>query len=507
VTEGQHNIAWWVRRQAELAPGRTALEFGDEAFDFKSLDERAARCAGSMAGLGVGPGDRVGALLSNRPEYVDVFLACARLGAVLVPLSTHLAPPELEFIANDSGLRVLIYEGARAETVKAFAPSTAIAAALAVGEGPDPSYEAALAGSDPSLPIADVSEDDVLAIFYTSGTTGLPKGAMLTHKNIFWTNLNMVLALDIVREERSLVVLPLFHVGGWNVNTLAVWWKGGRVVLEPSFEPDRVLDLIDRGCITSIMGVPTIYQRLADHPRFDDTDFSSLRLCICGGAPLSVSLIERWHERDVPFTQGYGLTEAAPNCLFLPPEDAVAKAGAAGRPYFFVDVEVFDQDDEPVGPAGTGEIVVRGPSVMKGYWRRPEETRAALRGGWLRTGDVGRIDEDGYIYVVDRVKDIYISGGENVYPAEVEKVLVGHPSVAEVAIIAVADRDWGEVGRAVVVFKEGRSTTQAELTNWLEGRLARFKLPRTYVFVDALPRNATGKLLKGEIRARYGDSE
>jgi acyl-CoA synthetase (AMP-forming)/AMP-acid ligase II len=277
-------------------------------------------------------------------------------------------------------------------------------------------------------------------------------------------------------------------------------------VLEASFDPERVLQLIDAGLVTGIMGVPTIYQRLAEHPIFDSTDMSSLRWCVCGGAPLSVSLIRKYHERDVPFTQGYGLTEAAPNCLFLPPEDSIAKAGAAGLPYFFVDVEVHDDEDEPVGAGGRGEIVVRGPSVMKGYWRRPEQTADALRGGWLRTGDVGLVDEDGYIFVVDRVKDMYISGGENVYPAEIEKVLCEHPGVAEAAVIGISDERWGEAGRAVIVLRAGSAPDEAGLSAWLAERLAKFKIPTSFVFADSLPRNATGKLLKPELREMYGET-
>jgi fatty-acyl-CoA synthase len=500
-------MAFWPARQAELAPARVALEVGDRSYTFAELEDRAARCAGALSGMGVGLGDRVGAFLHNGVEYVDVLLACARLGAILVPLSTRLAPAELEFLANDAGIGTLVYDGELAETVKAFRHGTGIGSALAVGEADDPSYDTAVGSAAAHQPLEDVSPDDVLAIFYTSGTTGRPKGAMLTHGNFFWTNLNMTLALDLTRDERSLVVLPMFHVGGWNVNTFSVWWKGGRVILERSFDPDRVLRLIAERGITSVMGVPTIYQVLAEHPDFDRTDLSSVRFCICGGAPLPVPLIRTYQDRGILFMQGYGLTEAAPNCLILPPEEAVRRAGAAGRPYFFADVRVVDAEDREVAPGGSGEVVVRGPSVMKGYWRRPDETADALRGGWLRTGDVGRVDEDGYVFIVDRVKDMYISGGENVYPAEVEHVLAAHPAVAEAGVIGVADERWGESGRAVVVVRAGEDTTEDALVAFCAERLAKFKVPRDVVFSpEPLPRNATGKLLKQELRARFGDA-
>ncbi len=497
------NFAFLIARQAQLVPDRIALRTPVADYSFGDLDERAARCAGALLTRGVGPGDRVAALLNNGVEYVDLLLACARLGAILVPLSTRLAPPELEYITNDSGARVLVFDAELLETVKAFGPATEITTALAVGAGEDPSYEDALTLSIPVESIERVVPDDVLAIFYTSGTTGRPKGAMLTHGNFFWTNLNIGLALDLQRDERSLVVLPMFHVGGWNVNTFAVWWKAGCVALESGFDAGRVLELVEGDGITSMMGVPAIYQALADHPRWLEADLSSLRICVCGGAPLPLELIRRYHDRGLAFTQGYGLTEAAPNCLLLPPEDAVRKAGAAGRPYFFADVRVFDPDDRAVGPNETGEIVVRGPSVMKGYWRKREETQIALHGGWLRTGDIGQVDDEGYIYIVDRIKDMFISGGENVYPAEIEKLLAEHPAVAEAAVIGVPDHRWGEVGLGVIVLKEDWASSALELEGWLELRVGRFKVPRYFAFVESLPRNATGKVIKAELVARF----
>jgi acyl-CoA synthetase (AMP-forming)/AMP-acid ligase II len=501
MTFAHQSIGLWPARRAELTPDRVAIEFEGRRVTYRELDERSARFAGALAASGIGPGDRVGALLDNGVEYAEVFLGAARLGAILVPLSTRLAPPELEFMANDSGAAALVYGESHAAALAGIRSNLGVKSAWVVGTGDDPSYEEALAAADPAPTPQPCGPDDVLAIFYTSGTTGRPKGAMLTHGNFLWTNLNMVLALDLTHDERSLVVLPMFHVGGWNVNTLAVWWKGGTVVLEPGFDADRVLSLIEGG-VTSVMGVPTIYQVLADHPRFASADLSSLRVAVCGGAPLGVPLIRRYQERGVKFVQGYGLTEAAPNCLMLPPEDAERKAGAAGRPYFFADVRVVDADDRPVPPGGTGEVVVRGPSVMAGYWERPEETAAALRGGWLRTGDAARLDEEGYVWIVDRIKDMYISGGENVYPAEVEHVLGSHPAVAEAAVIGVPDERWGETGRAIVVLRS--PATAEDLQAHCRERLAKFKVPASVVFADALPRNATGKLLKPEIRAAWG---
>ena len=491
------NVATWLSRRALLSPDHVALEVGSDSFTYRVLDDRVARAAGALAGAGVARGDRVALALDNSVAYVESFLACAALGAIAVPISTRLTEAESRFLIEDAGCSLAVADP--------------VHAGLAVGEPlkdvllTGSTYDAARDAADPIAPIG-VGQDDVVAIFYTSGTTGRPKGAMLTHGNFFWTNLNMVIALGLTEAERSLVVLPMFHVGGWNINTLSVWLAGGTVVLTDGFDAPRALATIADRRVTLMMGVPAVYAMLADDPGFAGADLDSLRLCVCGGAPLPVSLIERYRARRVPFTQGYGLTEAAPNCLFLPPEDAVAKAGAAGRPYFFVDVQVVDDDGRPVAPGGTGEVVVAGPSVMAGYWGLPEESAEALRDGWLHTGDVGRIDADGVIWIVDRLKDMYISGGENVYPAEVEKVLHAHPAIAEAAVIGIPDERWGEVGRAIVVARDGAEVTADEVRSHCAEHLAKFKVPADVVFTDVLPRNATGKLLKPAIREAFGGS-
>ena len=497
------SVGFWLARRASLTPNRVAIRTGGRDITYRELDDRAARLAGALTTTGVGPGDRVAALLTNGNEYVEAMFACARVGAILVPLSFRLAAPELAFMVNDSGSSVLIYGEEWTALAQGFRRETGLKAAYVVGAGPDPSYEDALSAADPVLEPRAVASDDVLAIFYTSGTTGQPKGAMLTHGNFFWTNLCMVLAFGFYQDERTLVILPMFHVGGWNANAMATWWNGGTVVLEKSFDPAGTLATIERERITSMLGVPTMYQMMADDPTFAGADLSSIRDFLCGGAPLPVALIDRYQARGLGFIQGYGLTEAAPNCLILPREDSVRKAGAAGRPYFYADVRVVDGDGNEVGPGGSGEIVVGGPGVMKGYWNRPDATAETLRGGWLHTGDVGAIDDEGYVTIVDRVKDMYISGGENVYPAEVEKVLAGHPAIAEAAVIGVTDERWGESGRAIVVLRSGADGDPEEIKRFCSERLAKFKVPSSVVFTDVLPRNPTGKLLKPELRERF----
>ena len=305
-------------------------------------------------------------------------------------------------------------------------------------------------------------------------------------------------------REIVLQVLPQYHIGGWNVQSLLAWWAGATVVLEPAFDAERALALIAEKRVTTMMGVPATYLFMAEHPSFASADLSSLRLAVVGGAPMPESLLETWKERGLEIVQGYGLTEAAPNVLCLPPEDASRKVGFAGKPYAHVDVALRDlvTGEHLDGPA-TGELVVRGPNVFAGYWRNPEATAATFEGGWLLTGDIAERDLEGYYRIAGRLKDLVISGGENVYPAEIEDVLHAHPAVAEAAVIGVPDERWGEVCTAYVALRPGAGCDEAELLDWCRPRLARFKVPRTVHFTDALPRSGVGKVLKGELRAAW----
>nr|MBA3432566.1 AMP-binding protein [Actinomycetota bacterium] len=335
----------------------------------------------------------------------------------------------------------------------------------------------------------------------TSGTTGKPKGAVLTHANCFWTNLSLDRTSGIADDDVVLQVLPQFHSGGWNVQPLLAWWKGAKVVLEPTFDPARALRLIEEKRVTTMMGVPATYLFMSEQPEFAEVDLSSLRLAVVGGAPMPESLLRTWHERGVGIVQGYGLTEAAPNVLCLPPEDAVRKLGFAGKPYPHVDVALRDPSTgELVDGEATGELVVKGPNVFAGYWRNPEATEAAFADGWLLTGDLAERDDEGYFRIVGRIKDLVISGGENVYPAEIEDVLHAHPAVAEAAVVGVPDERWGEACVAFVTLRPGLVADEDELLEWCRVALARFKVPKAVRFVDALPRSAMDKVLKDELR-------
>ena len=476
----------WIRDRARTMPARVAIDCRGVETTYAELDERSDRLAAGLLEAGVSPGDRVATLTAASPEHVVVFFACAKAGLILMPLNTRLAAPELRYQLEEAEPSVLLCSDEFADLGASLHERTAAVEELAVQE---------------HKPLLDPEDGDGLLLVYTSGTTGKPKGALLTHANCFWTNLSFDRVAGLSAEDTVLQVLPQFHVGGWNVQPLLAWWKGATVVLEPSFEPARALRLIAEQRVTTMMGVPATYLFLAQEPGFADADLTSLRLAVVGGAQMPEALLETWHERGVDIVQGYGLTEAAPNVLCLSPEDARRKLGYAGKPYPHVDVALRDPESGALldGPA-TGELLVRGPNVFAGYWRDPDATAAVLRDGWLATGDVAERDLEGFYRIAGRLKELVISGGENVYPAEIESVLHDHPAVAEAAVVGVPDERWGEACAAFVVLREGMSATGDELRAHCGERLARFKVPRTVALVDELPRSPLGKGLKDALR-------
>lgn len=467
-------VGRWLGDRARNTPSRTAIDYDGRLVPYAELDAGADAFAGAFAAAGLKRGDRVATLTGNSPEHVMVFFACARLGLILLPLSWRLSPAELRYQLDDAEPALFLVEDAYDEagvaTGHAFERLV-----LEVGVRPQ------------DLSAEDVSEEDGLLLIYTSGTTGKPKGALLTHANCFWTNVGFDAATGVHGDDVVLQLLPQFHVGGWNVQSLLAWLKGATVLLERQFDAGRVLRLIEEKRVTTMMGVPPIYLFLAQHPDFTQADLSSLERVVVGGAPMPEPLLETWAARGTAIVQGYGLTEAAPNVLCLAPEDAVRKLGYAGKPYPFVDVRLGDDD----------ELQVRGPNVFPGYWRNPEATRDAFTAdGWLRTGDVAECDDEGCYRIKGRLKDMYISGGENVYPAEVEAVLHEHPRVLDAAVVGRPDERWGEVGVAFVV---AESATEEELIDWCAARLARFKVPTSVRFVAEVPRNSLGKIQKQQL--------
>jgi fatty-acyl-CoA synthase len=466
----QHTIDKIIRDRARITPGRIAIEEPGRTWTYADLDARSDELARALS-----PGERVSTLTGNSGEHVALMFACAKAGAILHPISWRLAPAEVAFQLDDAEPAFFVVEeehrelGEAALALASVQPAGTLAAAPAArGDGP--------------------SDHDPLLLIYTSGTTGKPKGALLTHANCFWTNLSFDLATGIRPDDVVLQVLPQFHCGGWNVQAILAWWKGARLILERGFDPSRALDLIERARVTTVMGVPAHYLFMSQEPRFAEADLGSLRLAVVGGAPMPEALLDVWAARGVDIVQGYGLTEAAPNVLCLPPEDARRRAGYAGKPYPYVTCELSDEN----------ELLVRGPNVFPGYWRNEEGTRAAFRDGWLLTGDIADRDGEGNYRILGRLKDMIVSGGENVYPAEIEAVLHDHPAVVDAAVVGVADERWGEAAAAFVVAE--RPVSEDELRQHCVERLARFKVPRSFAFVDELPRNSMGKIQKSELK-------
>ncbi len=508
-----NGVGSWIARRARRTPERVAVMHGEDVATYAQLDDRVTRLAHGLRGLGVRRGDRVAYLGPNHPAFLETLFAAGTLGAILVPLNTRLAVPELAGHLSGSLPRVLIYGPAQAVAVAELRAGPGVPDVVALPGSPGPAdrghgYEELLAGGADWTIDEPVGLDDPFLIMYTSGTTGGAKGATLTHGNITWNALNVVVDADFRQDEVALVVAPLFHTAALNMLCLPALLKGGAVLIEPGFEPGRALELIGRHRVTSLFGVPAIYDAMAAHPAWAAADLSSLRMLLCGGAPVPDATIRTYTGRGLAFIQGYGMTEASPGALLLDAAHVQAKAGSAGVPHFFTEVRVARPDLSEAAPGETGEILVAGPNVMRGYWNQPEATAAALASGteetWLRSGDAGIADADGYVFVVDRMKDMIISGGENVYPAEVENALREHPAIADCGVIGVPDARWGEVGRAVVVLRPGAQASEDELLGFLDGRIARYKIPKSVRYAGELPRTGTGKILKKQLRETHG---
>jgi fatty-acyl-CoA synthase len=495
-------VGSWPARRARMTPRLTAIVHAERALTYAALADRVTRLAHALRGVGVGSGDRVAYVGPNHPALAETLFAAGLLGAVFVPLNTRLAVPELAYNLDDSGAETLIWAPELAEAVAELRDTVKVREYIAVADG----YEQLLAAAD-SAPLDEpVGLDDTCMIQYTSGTSGRPKGVMLSHGNITWNCYNILLDIDVSSDEVSLVSAPMFHTAALNQLFLPTVLKGGTSVLMSAFDPDRAFDLIAAHRVTWMFGVPTMFLTMAQSPRWAAAELSSVRTLMCGGAPVPEALIHTYQQRGLTFLQGYGLTETSPGALFLRAADGVRKAGTAGTPCFFTDVRVVRPDGTDVAPGEVGEVVIQGPNVMRGYWQLLDATETVFAtDGWFRSGDAAVVDDEGYIRIVDRVKDMFISGGENVYPVEVEHVLHEHPAVADCAVIGVPDEKWGEVGRAVVVPRDGVGVSADELLGFLAGRLAKYKIPKSVVLVDALPRNATGKLLRARLRDQYGN--
>ncbi|MEV7428173.1 MULTISPECIES: long-chain fatty acid--CoA ligase [unclassified Nocardioides] len=498
-----------LARNARRAPARTAVVFEDASLTFAELDERTNRLANALADRGVGHGDKVAVLMYNRLEVVESFFACQKLGACPVPVNFRLAPSELAYVLEDSDAVALLTDGeltALALESTAGLDAVRLVATTGAPEGRAESYEELLASGSAAAPDVDVAEEDLAFLMYTSGTTGRPKGAMLTHQNLLSNTVNWILEMEARPGDSWLSGLPLFHIGGVN-GLLPFIYLAGTCIITPStgFDPEESLRLLERHRPSMCYFVPTQWQQICELPRAREIDTSNLRRALWGASQAPPSTLELLVATfpTVGIVNAFGQTEMSSNTCFLKADDAVRKMGSVGLPAVNVEVRIVDEVGRDVARGEVGEIVYRGPTVMKGYYKLPEATADAFRGGWFHSGDLVRQDDEGFIYVVDRVKDMIISGGENIYPAEVERAVERHPAVREVAVVGVPHPRWVETPVAVVVSKDEERPPAEEVLEFLRADLASYKKPSAVVYVDELPRNASGKVLKRTLRDSY----
>ena len=473
---------------------------------FADANERAARLAGWLQQQGVGHGDRVAILAKDGVEHLDCFFACSKLGAVHTAMNWRLHPQEIVEIFESVQPNVLLFSADFAEGVAEIQAVFPLTLVHLEGQQVLDSTAYTMIQDEPRAleMCSTVSEEDIAALIFTGGTTGLPKAAKISHRQIGWNALNTVIH-DLRHGDRYLNVFPLFHTGGMFVYTVPLVILGGTTVVLRQFDPNRVLEIIDAEEITVFAGVPTMYQMISVSQAWSTASLSSLRFCTSGGAPLPIELVRQYaDEKGIQFKQGFGMTEFGPGVFALPPEEAIRKAGSIGRPNFFVDARVVDDhnQEQPVDVAG--ELILKGPSFCSGYYNNDAATQKVIDAdGYFHTGDMAKVDQDGFFYIVDRKKDMFISGGENIYPAEIERVLSQHAAVYMCAVIGISDAKWGEVGKACVVLHDGQDVTEEGLLNFLKARLAKYKVPKTVVFLSEMPISGAGKILKRELKAQF----
>ena len=490
----------WLERHALYTPDKAAIIWQPtgRAYTYGDLHERGGKLAGALTEkYGIESGDRVAVLAENSVEHVLLFLAAQRAGFVLVPLNYRLAPPELAYIIGDADPQLLVvgddYD-ATADALPFDGPREALTSLHALSED----------GSAPNRASRSPGLDDPLMILYTSGTTGRPKGAIISHRMITWNSINTEMRLDLTSHDRSFNAAPFYHTGGWNVLLTPFLHHGATTFLLPNFDPETILRLCDNEQLSILWGVPTMLKMMSDHAAFDEVSLDSVRYAIVGGEAMPEPLIRIWQEKGVPIRQGFGMTEVGVNCFSLPEKDALRKIGSIGFPNFYIDTRVVDASGDDVPTGTTGELLMRGPVVTPGYWRAPEATAEAIdENGWFATGDLVRVDDEGYFYVVGRKKEMYISGGENVYPAEVEAALYAHDAIREVAVVGVPDETWGETGAAFIVLEDESSLSEADVIEYAQTCLARYKVPGHVRFLDALPTGHSGKIQKSELQDAF----
>jgi fatty-acyl-CoA synthase len=506
--ESDLSVVDWIAEAAKRCPDKIAtidLHSG-RRHSYARMHERVARIAGYLRGIRIENGDRVALLSMNSSDMLDVQFACWRIGACFTPLNFRLTAHELAFMVNDSGAKAFFFDTDLAAVIPALQEKTEVGCWITMDPLGGPSdLEAAIASASPVYDFCPQAETDLCMIMYSSGTTGTPKGVMFNHGQFTYTIAATVAGSGASNAMVGLVMMPLFHIGGLMAFTLVALNLGGTAVIARIFDPGNLLGVFsDPGLgVTHFLGVPALYNAMQAHPDFAASDFSRVIACFCGAESVPESLLRAWYDRDVIIQEGFGMTETAAGCLALDKKDIPHKIGSAGKPNRHCRAYIARADGSEADAEELGEIWIRGKNVTPGYWNRPDANASSFVDGWFRSGDIGRRDAEGYFYIEDRIKDMYISGGENVYPAEVENVLYELEMIHEIAVIGLPDPKWGEAGCAVVALMPGTSVTLDQLRAHCGDRLAKFKHPARLEIVDALPRNATGKVLKFELRARF----
>jgi len=504
------NIGQWSTRWAKRYPEEPCLKYHELEFNKGQFNTRVNRLAHAFQETALRKGQRVGALMGNSHVFLEILFALSKIGGIMVPLNFRLAAPELEYILNNSEPVILFYSPeflpvveelrSRVSTIRQFVCE------MEGGAQQDLQYETWIADKSDQEPIpaSEVVMDDPHFIMYTSGTTGRPKGAVVRQGQTQWNAINALHMYEIKKDSSAVCCAPLFHIGALHASATPNLYAGVQLVIQRFFDPVGVLKLIEENKAAHMFAIPVMFLIMTQVPEFHNTDFSSVEFFVAGGSPCPKSLIETYLEKGVSFNQGYGMTETATAVTALRTSDALRKLGSCGKPVFHTDVRIVDLDGNDLPQGEKGEVLIKGPNVIKEYWKAPQETAKTIVDGWLHSGDVGYIDEEGYLYLIDRRKDMYISGGENVYPAEVEDVIMGFPEVADVGVIGIPDEKWGEVGMAIVVKAPNAEVTAQRIIEQSKEKLAKYKTPKKVVFVNELPRTVTGKILKKELRAQFG---
>lgn len=500
------NVAWWVKRWSDLHPDKPAIIFEDSVVTYSILNKRLNAVAAWLQSIGIEKGDRVAIMMSNCPEFLEIYLACSRIGAIFVPVNFRLAVKEIDYTLKNCRPRLFLFGAEFSDTLgnlnfQDYLPPMLVAAK---GKG-DPksgilNYHKAVQNFDGQKPFLTVSTspnnpEDAQVIMYTSGTTGEPKGAVLSSRKTFFNCLNADIFFKLSFDDVMLVILPLFHSGGLFIQASPCLFKGATMIIHHKFSAQKAFADIKKYRVTKFLGVPTIYKTLLSLPEKERSDISHLKICAIGGEKTTHELLTRCKEAGFSVRQIMGQTETS-ILLWASEEESLFRPGTVGRPVFHAEVDVVDKEGQSVAPGKVGEIIVRGSIMMTEYWREPEKTRQTLKNGWLFTGDLARVDEEGYFYLMDRAKDMYISGGENVYPAEVERILREHPCIEDAAVVGIPDEVWGEAGHAFIIKKPGCNLNEKEIIAFCDGKLAHYKWPKVVSFTPSFPRTALGKIKK-----------